>query len=79
MFGIHPREASTRRPAQAVLLGQVIRAFAATVLAKLRAAFLRWRERTIERRLRQERFEREMYRGQYRHSSKNDDDLPVIQ
>jgi hypothetical protein len=43
----------------------------------MEAGLARWFERVAEQRIRRARFEAEMYRGAYRHSSKNDDELPI--
>jgi hypothetical protein len=50
----------------------------AKAAAKVKSVFSRWFERMAERRMQQIRFENEMYRGMYRYSSKNDDDLPIV-
>jgi hypothetical protein len=47
-------------------------------MGKLRAALTRQLERIHEQQVRKARFEAEMYGGMYRHSSKNDDDLPIV-
>jgi hypothetical protein len=38
---------------------------------------VRWLDRIAERQMRRAEFEMQMYRGSYRHSSKNDDELPI--
>jgi hypothetical protein len=45
---------------------------------RMKAAFVHWMERMAERRMRKVEFEMRMYRGLYRHSSKIDDDLPIV-
>jgi hypothetical protein len=53
-------------------------ALAAKAVAKVKALFLHWIDRMAESRMQKIRFENEMYRGMYRYSSKNDDDLPIV-
>jgi hypothetical protein len=53
-------------------------AFAVKALRQVKTALARFHERMVERQMRKARFESEMYGGMYRHSSKNDDDLPVV-
>lgn len=54
----------------------------ATRLSKLgapsKSLLVRYFEHLAEERMRRTRFEIEMYRGVYRHSTKNDDDLPIV-
>src|SRR5262245_505710 len=53
-----------------------------TILAKASAQtkelLSRWLARSVDRQVYKARFENEMYGGMFGHSSKNDDDLPVI-
>jgi hypothetical protein len=58
-----------------LILSHHITALAATAAAKFKTLFKRWLDQAAERQMRWARFEFEMYRGIYRHSSKNDDDL----
>jgi hypothetical protein len=51
---------------------------AARLADRCKAALLRYGEHAAESRMRRAHFEIEMYRGVYRHSSKNDDDLPAV-
>jgi hypothetical protein len=60
------------------IIVHAVPALVATAVRKIKAVFLRFRERMVEREMRRARFEFEMYGGMYRHSSKNDDDLPVV-
>jgi hypothetical protein len=50
-----------------------------TTMGKLQTLLARQIERMHEQQIRKARFEAEMYGGRYRHSSKNDDDLPILQ
>jgi hypothetical protein len=45
---------------------------------RIKTVVMHWMERMAENRMRKARFEILMYRGLYRHSSKNDDDLPIV-
>jgi hypothetical protein len=45
--------------------------------AAINARVARWLDRIAERQMRRAEFEMQMYRGGYRHSSKNDDELPI--
>jgi hypothetical protein len=55
-----------------------IPALAAKAAAKTASLFEHWLEHMAKRRMQRIRFENEMYRGMYRYSSKNDDDLPIV-
>jgi hypothetical protein len=61
-----------------LILSHHITTLAANATAKIKTLFERWLDRAAERQMRRARFDIEMYRGIYRHSSKNDDDLPAV-
>ena len=50
----------------------------ATASTQVPRALSRWLACSRERQMQRAWFDAEMYRGMYRHSSKNDDDLPVV-
>jgi hypothetical protein len=52
--------------------------FAAKATARLKALLTRCIASIAEHRRRKIQFEMQMYRGAYRYSSKNDDDLPIV-
>jgi hypothetical protein len=54
-----------------------VRALTARMTARLQAMLARRMAHIHEQQLRRVRFEAEMYAGIYRHSSKNDDELPI--
>jgi hypothetical protein len=76
------KECRTGRKVNATLQGNaMILRFASKLLATAGALaktpIKRWLDIIAERQARRARFEMEMYRGAYRYSSKNDDDLPI--
>lgn len=54
-----------------------ITAFVAKAALTIKARLTRWLDRVAERQMRRAQFEMQMYRGNYTHSSKNDDELPM--
>ncbi len=61
-----------------LILSHHITALAANATAKIKTLFERWLDRAAERQMSRARFEIEMYRGIYRHSSNNDDDFLAV-
>ena len=53
-------------------------ALAATLFAKARAIGARWSRAYVENRMQRAAIESELYRGRYKHTNKNDDDLPIV-
>jgi hypothetical protein len=58
-------------------IARFVTAFAAMAVMTITARLARWLN-IAERQVRQAQFEMQMYRGNYRHSSKNDDELPIV-
>jgi hypothetical protein len=54
------------------------RTFVGRTIAKALNLFLLLRDAFIEAHQTRSRIEAELFRGRYRHSSKNDDDLPIV-
>jgi hypothetical protein len=59
------------------VIAHLMAGLAAKATARIKAMLAYWIDSVAQRRLRKTRFEMEMYRGAYRYSSKNDDDLPI--
>ena len=59
-------------------LAGAARAVLAKTSVRVSELLSRWLEHSVSRQRYRARFNNEMYRGIYRHSSKNDDDLPVV-
>jgi len=59
-------------------LAGTARAVLAKTSEQVNELLSRWLEHSVSRQMYRARFDNEMYRGIYRHSSKNDDDLPVV-
>jgi hypothetical protein len=56
----------------------LIASFAAKATARIKVLLTRWIASIAEHRRRKIQFEMQMYRGAFRYSSKNDDDLPIV-
>jgi hypothetical protein len=56
----------------------LIAGLAAKATTRIKALLTRWIDSMAERRRRKIQFEMQMYRGAYRYSTKNDDDLPIV-
>jgi hypothetical protein len=54
-----------------------VRSSVSAAVKTITAGLAGWLERVAEQRMRQARFEAEMYRGAYRPTTKNDDELPI--
>lgn len=61
-----------------VISARAVPEIVAKTAVKLKTQFSRWVDRIAEQQMRKARFEMQMYGGTYKHSSKNDDDLPVV-
>lgn len=74
------RFASRLRPAMRLMrcLSATSSAFAARLLAKARALGARLSRAYVEDRMLRAAMEFDLYRGRYKHSNKNDDDLPMV-
>ena len=68
------------RPARRLLrrLELTLTIFVATTIAKTRATAARLSTAYIEDRMLRAAMDVELYRGRYKHSNKNDDDLPIV-
>ncbi len=68
------------RPAKRLVrrLASKLAALVGTAIEKPRAIAARWSRAYIEDRMLRAALEVELYRGRYKHSNKNDDDLPIV-
>ena len=68
------------RPARRLVRRLALRigAFARAVIARARRIGARWSRAYIEDRMLRAALEVELYRSRYKHSNKNDDDLPLV-
>jgi hypothetical protein len=71
-----PRLRPARRLARR--LTATLSALAATLFAKARALGARLSRAYVEDRMLRAALEFDLYRGRYKHSNKNDDDLPIV-
>lgn len=55
-----------------------LRAFISRTAAEIADLFLRASNTLVEARMQRALIEAELYRNRYRHTSKNDDDLPIV-
>ncbi len=69
---LRPRRRSVRR------LGSRFRILAGAVYAAARRIGARWSRAYMEDRMLRAAMEVELYRSRYKHSNKNDDDLPIV-
>jgi hypothetical protein len=68
------------RPAKRLMrrLASKLAAVVGTAIANARVLGARWSRAYIEDRMLRAAVEVQLYRGRYKHSNKNDDDLPVV-
>jgi hypothetical protein len=59
------------------ILARTARELVGKTVQKAQTLLARWIDRVAEQQIRKARFETQMYGGAYKHSSKNDDDLPT--